>query len=102
MPRLLAHHAWLWSIATNASEFDPDRYWSGPTWVNTNWLVVEGLRRRAEPALAEALRRGTLELVTRRGFAEYFSPLTGEPLGAPEFSWTAALALDLAASPSTD
>ena len=87
------------SIATDAPEFDADRYWSGPTWVNTNWVIVEGLRQRGETALAEELRRRTVELVTARGCAEYFSPLTGEPLGAPDFSWTAALALDLATSP---
>jgi hypothetical protein len=84
------------SIATDAAPFDPDRYWSGPTWVNTNWLIVEGLRHRNEHALAEDLLRRTLALVDRSGFAEYFSPRTGAPLGATPFSWTAALAIDLA------
>lgn len=87
------------SIAVDAPEFDADRYWSGPTWVNTNWLVIEGLRHRGQPDLAEELRRRTLALLTERHFAEYFSPLTGEPLGAAGFSWTAALAIDLAAPP---
>jgi hypothetical protein len=27
------------------------------------------------------------------GFAEYFNPLTGEPLGGSGFSWTAAMYL---------
>jgi hypothetical protein len=84
------------SIAADAPEFDPDRYWSGPTWVNTNWLVIEGLRRRGETALAEELRWRTVDLVARHGCAEYFSAVTGAPLGAAAFSWTAALALDLA------
>ena len=39
----------------------------------------------------------TLELVDRSGFAEYFSPLTGTGYGAPDFSWTAALTIDLLA-----
>jgi hypothetical protein len=90
------------SIAVDAPEFDADRYWSGPTWVNTNWLIIQGLRRRGQPDLAEELRRRTLALVAARHFAEYFSPLTGEPLGAAEFSWTAALAIDLAAAPPVD
>ena len=32
---------------------------------------------------------------------EYFDPLTGEGLGADEFSWTAAVLLDILRSPST-
>jgi hypothetical protein len=34
-------------------------------------------------------------MVTKSGFAEYFDPTTGEPLGAHNFSWTAALTIDL-------
>ena len=33
-------------------------------------------------------------IVTESGFAEYFEPFTGEPLGSPEQSWTAAVVLD--------
>jgi glycogen debranching enzyme len=84
------------SIATDAPEFDPRRYWAGPTWVNTNWIVIEGLRHRGETALADEIRRRTVALVARYGCAEYFSPRTGAPLGANGFSWTAALTLDLA------
>ena len=32
------------------------------------------------------------------GFAEYFEPFTGEPLGSGEQSWTAAIALGLLAT----
>ena len=63
--------------------------------MNTNWIVIQGLLAHGATDHAERLRRSTLTLVEESGFAEYFSPLTGEPLGAPEFSWTAALALDL-------
>lgn len=73
------------STSPEHPEFDPVRYWRGPTWVNVNWLVADRL-----PGLKER----TLELIERSGFCEYFNPLTGEGLGAREFSWTAALALD--------
>ena len=79
-----------------APDFQATRYWKGPTWVNTNWMIVEGLERHGEPGRADDLRRRTLDLVERSGFTEYFSPLTGEGHGAGEFSWTAALAIDLA------
>ena len=41
------------------------------------------------------LTESTLDMVTANGFAEYFNPLTGEPLGTRDFSWTAALVIDL-------
>ena len=59
-------------------------------------MIVQGLDRHGEPDLADELRRRTLALVDEHGFAEYFSPLTGAGHGADEFSWTAALAIDLA------
>ena len=83
------------SVPTDAPEFDDDRYWRGPTWVNTNWMIVQALRSCGEPRVAEQLRTRTLELVEAAGFAEYFSALTGEGYGADDFSWTAALVLDL-------
>ena len=86
------------SVPTDGPDFDADRYWKGPTWVNTNWLVERGLRSCGETALADELRARTLELVARSGFAEYFSPFTGEGYGAAEFSWTAALTIDLLAA----
>lgn len=34
-------------------------------------------------------------MVENSGIYEYFSPINGSPLGAPDFSWTAALIIDL-------
>ena len=50
---------------------------------------------------AAALRARTLALVDTAGFAEYFSPTAGTGHGAPQFSWTAALTIDLAYSESS-
>lgn len=79
-----------WPLPTHApgeATYEPRRYWRGPTWINMNWLLV--------PALGEELAGRTLALVERAGFREYFDPGTGEGLGAEQFTWTAALALDL-------
>ncbi len=43
------------------------------------------------------LRRRTLELVRGSGFSEYYQAFTGEPAGVRNFSWTAALTLDMLA-----
>ncbi|HEX3568489.1 MAG TPA: trehalase family glycosidase [Candidatus Saccharimonadales bacterium] len=82
------------STPLNSPWFNPVRYWQGPTWINTNWLIADGLRRYGCNDHAEALIEGSLEVIDHHGFSEYFNPLTGEPLGAHNFSWTAALAVD--------
>lgn len=75
--------------------FDPHRYWRGPAWFNTSWLVERGLRLHGERAHADALRAAVLDAADTSDFAEYVDPYTGEACGATGFSWTAALTLDL-------
>ncbi|MEU6594513.1 hypothetical protein ABZ923_35820 [Streptomyces sp. NPDC046881] len=75
--------------------FDPHRYWRGPAWFNTSWLLEHGLRTHGERERADALREAVLEVAGTSDFAEYVDPYTGEACGATGFSWTAALALDL-------
>ncbi|CAM5715794.1 Glycogen debranching protein OS=Streptomyces alboniger OX=132473 GN=CP975_11200 PE=3 SV=1 [Streptomyces alboniger] len=82
--------------------FDPHRYWRGPAWFNTSWLVERGLRTHGERARADALRATALEFAEATDFAEYVDPYTGEACGATGFSWTAALALDLLHSDTRD
>ena len=78
------------------AEFEADRYWKGPTWVNTNWLVVEGCARAAETELADELRARTLALVDRRRLRRVLLAAHRRAGTArDEFSWTAALTIDL-------
>jgi hypothetical protein len=84
------------SVPTNSFWFQPKLYWQGPSWVNMNWLIIDGLKRYGFKDHAAALTETTLEMVGTSGCWEYFDPLTGQPAGSPNFSWTAALALDLA------
>lgn len=75
--------------------FDPHRYWRGPAWFNTNWLLERGLRTHGEHSRADELRQAALDIADSSDFAEYVDPYTGEACGATGFSWTAALSLDL-------
>jgi glycogen debranching enzyme len=75
--------------------FEPGRYWRGPSWFNTAWLIHRGLSGMGETALAGSLRDDLLQLAAGTDFAEYVDPFTGEARSARTFSWTAALALDL-------
>ncbi|HZN19768.1 MAG TPA: hypothetical protein VFB84_16530 [Micromonosporaceae bacterium] len=86
------------SYDRTAADFDQLRYWRGPSWVNTSWLVWRGLLTHGRRELAAGLRASMVDLVARSGCHEYFDPTTGAGLGSPAFSWTAALLLDLLAT----
>jgi len=83
------------SYDLTAPDFDPGRYWRGPSWFNVGWLVHQGLRRHGEHALAARLQDDLAETAARTDFAEYCDPLTGAGHGTRSFSWTAALTVDL-------
>lgn len=86
------------SVALDEPAFDPSFrtgvVWRGPTWVNVNWYLYWGLRSHGYENVASELANRTFELVLRGGQCEFFNPLTGEGMGAPDFSWT-SLVLDL-------
>ncbi len=77
--------------------FEGKRYWRGPIWINTNWLLIRGLQKNGESTWADKVREHTLELIEEFGFYEYFHPSKHAPeaCGTPMFSWSAALYLDL-------
>jgi mannosylglycerate hydrolase MGH1-like protein len=83
------------SVPLDSYWFHPKLYWQGPAWVNMNWLIIDGLKRYGFHGHADALRESTLEMVGKSGCYEYFDPQTGEAAGAANFSWTAALTVDL-------
>jgi len=83
------------TVPRNMRGFDADRYWQGPTWVNTNWLIIDGLQRYGYEKEASALRANTIEMMRENEVWEYYNPLNGQGLGIKNFSWSAALALDL-------
>lgn len=80
------------SVAATEPSFDPEAktqlLWRGSTWVNTNWFLVNGLRRHGFGPLADELAARTLDMVGRSGFREYYSPFSGIGYGAPNFGWT--------------
>jgi glycogen debranching enzyme len=80
--------------------YDPHRYWRGPTWLNTTWLVASGLAVHDKDALAQRLRDDMVALVANAGLREYFNPQTGSGHGTTNFSWSAALLLHVIASGS--
>lgn len=83
------------SVAKNERGYSPRRYWCGPVWIQMNWIIAHGLRRYGYHAQADAVIRDSLALVAQSGFREYYDPRDGSGCGATDFSWTAALTLDM-------
>jgi hypothetical protein len=64
------------------------RYWRGPTWINSAWLVWLGLVRLGYGDQAAELARRLSELVDARGLREYYNPSTGAGMGTQSFAWS--------------
>jgi hypothetical protein len=77
--------------------FQSKRYWRGPVWLVVNYMIADGLARAGQGAAADAITRASLDLIRTSGFAEYYDPHTGEPLGGGRFTWTAAMVLEFLA-----
>ncbi|MCC1492955.1 hypothetical protein [Cognatishimia sp. F0-27] len=79
------------SLAVTSPDFNPKRYWRGPTWGIMNALIGIGLKDMGHAGHAETLRDLTAGLIAEHGFAEYFDPQTGGAAGGGTFTWTAAV-----------
>ena len=58
-------------------------------------MIMIGLINLNKLELANKIYQNSLELIREKGFAEYYSPLDGNPCGGKSFSWTAAMCLEL-------
>ncbi len=88
------------SVSVAEPTFDRDdwqdwlvrRYWRGPTWINSAWMLWMGLRRLGYDEQAELMARSLCATYAREGSREFYEPFTGEGLGAKEFGWSALIA----------
>lgn len=62
--------------------------WRGPSWINSNWLINEGLRAHRLDDLSARLVDASCAMVERSGFREYYHPDTGEGFGSRDHSWS--------------
>ncbi|MDH7476616.1 MAG: hypothetical protein QHH09_04135 [Microgenomates group bacterium] len=99
------------SVPLNDPNYDPSykdkRIWRGPVWINMNWyLVFRGLIKQisrfsqleADEKKAQLLNRmknlakkiasGSLEMVRKSGFREFYNPETGEGYRVKNFGWS--------------
>jgi hypothetical protein len=97
------------SVAVGERGYEPGggrgpirRYWRGPTWVNSAWMVWLGLRRLGYEAEATRLASGVIGAVAHEGLREYYDPRNGKGMGARDFAWSALVAELAAPDPVAD
>ena len=74
--------------------FSRHRYWRGPVWINTGWLLWLGLRRLGYTEQADELAARLARTVDASGLREYYDPYDGSGMGQREFAWS-TLVLEL-------
>lgn len=89
------------SFNPQSPHFNSKKYWRGPIWVNLNWIIYRGLLRYGFKEEAALIKEHTLFFMKKYGFYEYFEPNKAankslvEGYGGNNFSWSAALTIDL-------
>ncbi|GAB7184648.1 hypothetical protein ATKI12_4479 [Kitasatospora sp. Ki12] len=93
------------SVAATEPSYDPSfrtgAIFRGSSWVNLNWYLYWGLRRRGYRAEADTLAARTCALVAASGTRECYGPEDAEGHGARSFGWS-SLVLDLASAMATE
>jgi hypothetical protein len=67
------------------------RYWRGPTWINSAWLIWLGLVRLGYREHADELARRLAAAVVANRLREYYDPYTGRGMGAVDFAWSSLI-----------
>ena len=83
------------TVSPSSPVFRRRELWRGPVWPTLVVLLAWAATRDGAWDLRAVLRDAMLELLSDHSFAEFYEPITGEPLGARGHSWTAAAALEL-------
>ncbi|TYA70068.1 MGH1-like glycoside hydrolase domain-containing protein [Seonamhaeicola marinus] len=89
------------SFDPDSERFNPKKYWRGPVWVNLNWMLHNGLKAYGYSDVALRVKQDTIALMENNGFYEYFDSRKdmhkdgNAGYGGHNFSWSAALLIDL-------
>ena len=79
--------------------FDPDGYWQGRVWLDQWYFAIIGLKQygyhQQAQRIQEQLIKNAAGLASQESIRENYHPLTGAQQGATNFSWSAAVLVDL-------
>ncbi len=84
------------TVAMNEPSFSPlpvtvksePVIWRGPSWINTNWFLYNGLKKHGFYKEADNIKVKSVKMIEKSGYREFFNPFSGEGYGAHNFSWS--------------
>ena len=85
------------TVAYDDPKYESGGYWRGPSWPETTFFAVNGLRAYGYTKIAEAIREHFLNWCATNADAlyEYYDSKSGKGLGEPQYSGTAAFLIEL-------
>jgi putative isomerase len=71
-------------------------FWRGPTWLNTAYFALKGLKQAGHSAVADLCRDTILNwcATNEDTIYEYYDSKTGQAAGARQFSWSAIFVIE--------
>ena len=84
------------TVSYDNPEYNPEQFWRGPMWLNTTWFACRGLKDYGFDSPADGIRDTVLNWcdASPETIYEYYHPETGKPVGAAQFSWSAAFVIE--------
>lgn len=84
------------TVSMDDHDFDPRTWgWNGPSWIPSNWLVMESFARAGMTEDSNRLMQAMEEMMSKPngwpGASEQYNSKTGIPFGVPDYSWSGAV-----------
>lgn len=84
------------TVSKDDPQYNPRIWgWNGPSWIPTNWLVMESFARAGRTDLSNALMQSMVAMMSKPdglpGAFEQYNSETGMPFGVADYSWSGAL-----------
>jgi neutral trehalase len=84
------------TVSYDHPSYESHQFWRGPSWLNTNYFAVKGLKNYGFDEIADAMKEKTLTWCanTSEALREYYDTKTGQGLGASHFGWTSVFVIE--------
>ncbi|HVT95964.1 MAG TPA: trehalase family glycosidase, partial [Acidobacteriaceae bacterium] len=84
------------TVSLDDPEYDPRTWgWNGPSWIPSNWLVMESFARAGMVDDSNRIMQAMEEMMSKPdgwpGAYEQYNSQTGMPFGVADYSWSGAI-----------
>jgi putative isomerase len=84
------------TVSYDHPNYESHHYWRGPSWLNTSYFAVKGLKEYGFDETADKMKETALDwcAATSDALYEYYDTKTGKGLGASHFGWTSTFVIE--------